>query len=1101
MDTLSTPQSVHAEAPISPTCSSVAPSDATTASTPTTAATATPATATAATPTPTPTSTPATTTAKAKGGRAAGKGGKGGHGRAHGAGTTPRSCSFCAATQTPMWRHGPGIYVLLCNSCGVKFKRGKILQDVEGPFNGRRLGSNQNSAGDAKTGAADRPTARREKNAAAPSTAAAAAARRDRPSPPGAHAAAAGAAAGMAPSASAAARSERRASHSAAAPATTTNTTSSSSASSAPSASTVAAAAPPSSVAGGRGRRASLLQAQAALKDAARGSAHDRRFVAALDAAVSPSLSLSPPASAAAAHATPPAHAFGDPFARAAAAAMGSVSVTTALVGHLQADAFRPPGPRRSVTAYGAFGGGGGGGGSATSAPGAGPQRTVQDLRLTHPDAALHHDGHLAADLHGLAMASVTRDAAGEALAGSLSPSLTGYHAPYAMMRAHPAHAHPSLHHPHHPHPHPHHQHHHHAHHSLSASLPLHLSIGHHGASLAGAMHSPTSGGAPLAPHSAGAVPTSMASLLPFTSRHDAKHGLAASFGRDDPYAVHAAMHPSSHLLHPYDPRLGAAHPSPSSHAAHALDSTAPSALRGADGLVRDLDGDTPMDLDLDRGLELELGMALRHDDMDMGLAHPGGAHPSAEAAAAAATPHLGMAPYLLAHGAGARADADAADPILFASDMHTLHHAAAPSEADDADPDALASDDGSEHSEHEHHDMPPLSDAYVFDDDEDYDDHESQGNVEDVLDDDGNHDGDDDGSRRHVVDGRDRRRAPHDADARDPLLTPVSAEVRSMASMASGALGAMAISTAAPSMAASAMASPPPTALPSHDAPSMNMLPMHAMMGMLADLPIGMGLMDVEHGMDHPAPHDASLLTAVGAGGATTAATSTRSSPSLAHTPALTMRRPPGSRPGSSAASSAPASRTTSGGRPNAAAAAAASAAAAMAAHAGPGPGHGYGYIPHGHGYSYGHGHGPPASVNVALERPGFPSIPRSAPHGPSSLPIAMSMPMSMPMSMSVPMAGPMAGPKPAAGAAGKHEAAGCMMGQPTLEDLTLALQNLSPQMLSQLVSTIILHTLEQRTQHALLAGQEVALDLKGLNEGCLAQVRAFCLQLGVCR
>lgn len=38
-----------------------------------------------------------------------------------------RKCSYCGTTSTPMWRHGPGDYTNLCNSCGVKWRRGKIL--------------------------------------------------------------------------------------------------------------------------------------------------------------------------------------------------------------------------------------------------------------------------------------------------------------------------------------------------------------------------------------------------------------------------------------------------------------------------------------------------------------------------------------------------------------------------------------------------------------------------------------------------------------------------------------------------------------------------------------------------------------------------------------------------------------------------------------------------------------------------------------------------------------------------------------------------------------------------------------------------------------
>jgi hypothetical protein len=42
--------------------------------------------------------------------------------------TNKKKCSFCHTTATPMWRHGPPAYDILCNSCGVKFKRGKILK-------------------------------------------------------------------------------------------------------------------------------------------------------------------------------------------------------------------------------------------------------------------------------------------------------------------------------------------------------------------------------------------------------------------------------------------------------------------------------------------------------------------------------------------------------------------------------------------------------------------------------------------------------------------------------------------------------------------------------------------------------------------------------------------------------------------------------------------------------------------------------------------------------------------------------------------------------------------------------------------------------------
>jgi hypothetical protein len=42
-----------------------------------------------------------------------------------------KRCDYCKSTQTPMWRHGPGKYQNLCNSCGVKWRRGKILANGE----------------------------------------------------------------------------------------------------------------------------------------------------------------------------------------------------------------------------------------------------------------------------------------------------------------------------------------------------------------------------------------------------------------------------------------------------------------------------------------------------------------------------------------------------------------------------------------------------------------------------------------------------------------------------------------------------------------------------------------------------------------------------------------------------------------------------------------------------------------------------------------------------------------------------------------------------------------------------------------------------------
>lgn len=41
-----------------------------------------------------------------------------------------RLCSYCGATKTPLWRAGPKAFNILCNRCGIIWKRGRILQDV-----------------------------------------------------------------------------------------------------------------------------------------------------------------------------------------------------------------------------------------------------------------------------------------------------------------------------------------------------------------------------------------------------------------------------------------------------------------------------------------------------------------------------------------------------------------------------------------------------------------------------------------------------------------------------------------------------------------------------------------------------------------------------------------------------------------------------------------------------------------------------------------------------------------------------------------------------------------------------------------------------------
>ncbi|KAI9204620.1 uncharacterized protein BJ171DRAFT_98740 [Polychytrium aggregatum] len=42
-----------------------------------------------------------------------------------------RHCHYCMATQTPMWRHGPPEYPDLCNRCGVKYMRGRLISKKE----------------------------------------------------------------------------------------------------------------------------------------------------------------------------------------------------------------------------------------------------------------------------------------------------------------------------------------------------------------------------------------------------------------------------------------------------------------------------------------------------------------------------------------------------------------------------------------------------------------------------------------------------------------------------------------------------------------------------------------------------------------------------------------------------------------------------------------------------------------------------------------------------------------------------------------------------------------------------------------------------------
>jgi GATA zinc finger/Bromodomain extra-terminal - transcription regulation len=43
-----------------------------------------------------------------------------------------RTCEYCAATTTPMWRRGPSGKSTLCNKCGVKWRSGRELRKEDG---------------------------------------------------------------------------------------------------------------------------------------------------------------------------------------------------------------------------------------------------------------------------------------------------------------------------------------------------------------------------------------------------------------------------------------------------------------------------------------------------------------------------------------------------------------------------------------------------------------------------------------------------------------------------------------------------------------------------------------------------------------------------------------------------------------------------------------------------------------------------------------------------------------------------------------------------------------------------------------------------------
>lgn len=65
----------------------------------------------------------------------------------------PRSCDFCGATQTPMWRRGPGGKATLCNACGVKWAlRRKNSRRTPGSSTPTDPSSATTAGGSAETG-------------------------------------------------------------------------------------------------------------------------------------------------------------------------------------------------------------------------------------------------------------------------------------------------------------------------------------------------------------------------------------------------------------------------------------------------------------------------------------------------------------------------------------------------------------------------------------------------------------------------------------------------------------------------------------------------------------------------------------------------------------------------------------------------------------------------------------------------------------------------------------------------------------------------------------------------------------------------------------
>ncbi|KAG0006585.1 hypothetical protein BGZ65_006370 [Modicella reniformis] len=74
-----------------------------------------------------------------------------------------KRCGYCNCTTTPMWRRGPNGPSTLCNACGVKWKHGKILQDVQDTQQTPKSGGTSSNSGSSTTA---RVTSKPTKNAA-----------------------------------------------------------------------------------------------------------------------------------------------------------------------------------------------------------------------------------------------------------------------------------------------------------------------------------------------------------------------------------------------------------------------------------------------------------------------------------------------------------------------------------------------------------------------------------------------------------------------------------------------------------------------------------------------------------------------------------------------------------------------------------------------------------------------------------------------------------------------------------------------------------------------------------------------------------------------